>query len=340
MFAQPPQAQRLLPRCGDDGIDRHAGLQRGADARFQQALRLRFGLGARQLHQRVVRMASGKRARERREVLGDQVQAEGRHQFKTGQRRAAARLQQAQQRERLARRVERHEGRQCPLRGRIQFEHRRRDNAQRAFGADEQLAQRVARVVLAQAAQTFPDIALRRDHFQAQAQVARVSVPKYRSAAGIGRQVAADRAGAFGGKRQGIQHAGSIGRCLHVGQDAAGFHRHGAVGRIDGADAVQAPQRQHDGGARGVGHTAHDQARAAALWHDRHARLKTGAHDRGNLDRVERQHDGACASMVAAAPVGQKTGHLGLERDDVGVTDDRAQAGQEGRAGSINHAGL
>ena len=74
----------------------------------------------------------------------------------------------------------------CARRQRIELHRRGGDDAQRAFAADEQVAQVVAGVVLAQARQALPDLALRRDHFQPQAQLARVAVAHHLGAAGIG----------------------------------------------------------------------------------------------------------------------------------------------------------
>ncbi|KAG1246413.1 hypothetical protein G6F65_020701 [Rhizopus arrhizus] len=77
-----------------------------------------------------------------------------------------------------------------------------RDDAQRSLAADIQVAQVIAGVVLAQAAQAVPDFAFRGHHFQAQRQVARVAVAQHLGAAGVGGQVAANRAAAFGRKAE------------------------------------------------------------------------------------------------------------------------------------------
>ena len=92
----------------------------------------------------------------------------------------------------------REEGRLDRARRREQLQARRRDHPERALGADEQVAQVVAGVVLAQALEAVPHLALRRDHFEAQAQVARIAVAHHLRAACVGAQVAANGAAALG----------------------------------------------------------------------------------------------------------------------------------------------
>ena len=60
-----------------------------------------------------------------------------------------------------------------------QAQHRGRDDAERALGADEQLLHVVAGVVLAQAAQAVPDAAVGQHHLQPEHQVARVAVAQH-----------------------------------------------------------------------------------------------------------------------------------------------------------------
>ena len=88
------------------------------------------------------------------------------------------------------------------------------DDPERAFAADKELLQIVAGVVLAQAAQPVPDPPVRQHDFQAQGQLARISVAQYRDAAGIGRQIAADLAAALGAEAEGEQPVSFGGRLL------------------------------------------------------------------------------------------------------------------------------
>ena len=143
-------------------------------------------------------------------MLVDQAQRELAHHLEAGQARAQVLVRQAQQGDRMVERRHRGPGRELRRRQRVELHGRGGDDAQRAFAADQQVAQVVAGVVLAQAAGAFPDLALRRDHFEAQAQVARVAVAHDLRAAGVGRQVAADGAAAFGRQAQREQEAGLL----------------------------------------------------------------------------------------------------------------------------------
>ncbi len=82
-----------------------------------------------------------------------------------------------------------------------------RDHAQRALGPDQQVAQVIAGVVLAQPFQPVQDRAIGQHRLQPQAQVARIAVAQHVHAARIGRQHAADPRRAFRGQRQREQPA-------------------------------------------------------------------------------------------------------------------------------------
>ena len=66
------------------------------------------------------------------------------------------------------------------------------DHAERALGADEQLGQVVAGVVLAEPAQPVPDAAVGQHDLEAEHQLAGHAVAQHRGAAGVGGEVAAD----------------------------------------------------------------------------------------------------------------------------------------------------
>ena len=85
---------------------------------------------------------------------------------------------------------------------RIEPQHRGGDDAERAFGAEEQLLQVVAGVVLAQPAQAVPDAAVGQHHLETEHLLARGAVAQDVDAAGVGREVAADLAAAFCGERK------------------------------------------------------------------------------------------------------------------------------------------
>ena len=155
------------------------------------------------------------------------------------------------------------------LRARIQLQHGGGDDAQRAFGADEQVLQVVAGIVLAQAAQAVPDTSVRQHHFQPQHQIARIAVAQHAVAAGVGGQVAADLAIVQGCRQLEREQAVML-LChrTHVGQDATRLDGHGVIYRINGANALHARQVQHDLPACCQGNAPTAQTGVATLRHD------------------------------------------------------------------------
>ena len=131
-------------------------------------------------------------------------------------------------------------------RTRKQLQARGRDHAERAFGADEQVVEVVAGVVLAQARESVEHLPVGQHDLETEHEFARHAVAQRIQAAGVGREVAADLAAALGAERQRKETVGPLGRGLHVGENAAGLGDHREIGGIHFADAVQAPQRKHD----------------------------------------------------------------------------------------------
>ena len=244
-----------------------------------------------------------KRHLDLREMLGHQAQSKLTHDLKAGQTRAQVLVGQAQQ---LHRRFQRgHGGKGRKLRGGqgVELHDGAGNDAQRALRPDHQVAQVVAGVVLAQARQAVPDIALRRYHFQPQAQLARVAVAHDLRAASVGAQVAANGAAALGRHAQGEQKAGLLASLLQGLQHAAGVHRDGQVGAVDGAHLVHALQAQHDLRAAGVGRGAHHHAGVAALGHDADTGRGAGPDHGSHLGRIGRAHHGQRVAVLALAPV-------------------------------------
>jgi hypothetical protein len=127
-------------------------------------------------------------------MLDDEVEGIRRHELKAGERTSQTRHCPIQKRDRF---VERVQGGKCDHAGRrqrIELEYRRGDDAERAFRADEQVAQGVGGIVLSQASQAVPDPAIRGHHFQPEAQIARIAVAQHRGSARIRGQVSADGA--------------------------------------------------------------------------------------------------------------------------------------------------
>ena len=213
VLADLPQRLGLRQAFGDHAVGDAALLHAG----FEQALELRtrmfLGLVVRHLEQHAPGRGLVQRHLGCRHVARHQRQGELAHDLETGQAGAQRLVRQAEQGHGMFHRRHRRPGRELRGRQRHQLHGRRGDDAQRAFGADQQVAQVVAGVVLAQAAdRPFQTCALRRDHLQAQAQVAGIAVAHHLGAAGIGAQVAADGATAFGRQAQREQEAGVRGR--------------------------------------------------------------------------------------------------------------------------------
>ena len=184
-----------------------------------------------------------------------------------------------------------------------EFQHGGGDDPQRALGADEQLAQAVAGVVLAQPAQTVPDRAVGQHHLQPQHQVARIAVTHRVVAAGVDRQHAADLRGALGRNRQRQQAAGFGGGKLGGLQGDAGLDRQRHVHRVEVADTVQASGAEHKFRAVLGRDRAADHGGVAALRHHRCAGLGAQLDHRGEFLRRGGTDHRAGAALVQAAPV-------------------------------------
>ena len=296
-------ALRLRHALGDHGVA-HAALFHGG---LQQALELRARMGLGLVVRVLQHHAPGRLLPEGhallREVLDHQAERELAHDLEAGQAGAQVLVRQAQQLDRVFQRGHGGQGRQLRLRQRIELHGGAGDHTQRAFGADEEVAQVVAGVVLAQAGQAVPDLALRRHHFQAQAELARVAVAHHLRAAGVGAQVAADGAAALRGQAQGEQETGFLALFLQALQHAAGVHGDGEVAGIEAAHLVHAREAQHHLGAAGVGGGAHHHAGVAALRHHGHARGGAGLHDGRHFGGGGRPHHGQRAAALTLAPV-------------------------------------
>ena len=192
-------------------------------------------------------------------------------------------MRQGQQRRGRLQRGHRGPSRQLRCGLRIQPQRGRRDDAQRAFAADEQVAQVVTGVVLAQALQAFPDLPVGQYHFQPQAQLARIAVAHHLRAARVGRQVAADGATALGTQAQRKQHPRVLYCLLQRLEHTTCFHRNRHVGEVDGAYGQHAEQAQDDLLATSTGYRAFHQARIATLRHDRDAGLGACTHHLGHF---------------------------------------------------------
>ncbi len=117
-----------------------------------------------------------------RHVLHGQFHRQARHQLERGHLIAGRGAQARQQIQGMLRRVDAGQRRRRVGRLREEFQARRGNDAERAFGAHEQGFHIVAGVVLAQALQPLEHPAVREHHFEAQHQVAHHAVAQYRGA--------------------------------------------------------------------------------------------------------------------------------------------------------------
>ena len=187
--------------------------------------------------------------------------------------------------------------------GRVQLHDCRGDDAQRAFRADEKVAQVVAGVVFAQTGQAVPNLALRCHHFQAQAQVARIAKTHHLRTTRVGAQIAANGATALRGQAERKQQPGRFAHGLQVLQHAACIHGNRQVIGVELAHRVHPAQADHHLLARGVGRGADHHAGIAALGHHAHSRCDAGFDDGRHLLCRTRAHHRQGFAALAATPV-------------------------------------
>ena len=130
-------------------------------------------------------------------MLQDKLDAAPRHDLEAGDAAGGALGGDAEQFERGFRRRHADKGGLDRARPRHQPQHRRGDDAERAFGADEQVFQVVAGIVLLELVEIVEDAAVGQHHFEPERMRARDAVGDRGGAAGIGGKVAADGAGAL-----------------------------------------------------------------------------------------------------------------------------------------------
>jgi hypothetical protein len=103
---------------------------------------------------------------------------------------------------------------------------------QRALRAHEEMLQGIAGVVLAQPAQPVPRPAVGEHDLEAEDEVAHIAVTQHGRAAGVGRDVAADRARSLRADAQREEPVHLDRRGLDLGEDHAGVDRDRVVGRV------------------------------------------------------------------------------------------------------------
>ena len=139
-----------------------------------------------------------------------------------------------------------------------------RDDAERALGADEELLEIVAGVVLAHRwSHDVQDAAVCEHHLQAEHVLLERAVAQEAQTAGVGGHVAADVAAALGAQVERHHERMRAQVLVKVLEDAAALAAHDVRVRVDGEDAIEALGR--DDQLVVDGHTAAHEARVAAL---------------------------------------------------------------------------
>ena len=205
-----------------------------------------------------------------------------------------------------------------------QAQHRGRDDAERAFSADEHLLHVVAGVVLAQPSEAIPDAAVGQNHLQPEHEVAHVAVAQNLHAAGVGRDVAADLAGPFRAEAQREKAVGALGGVLDLLENDARLHRDRVVDRVDRPHLSHARGRDDDLAHVGVRHAAAGQPGVAALRDDADAGFGADADDSGDLRRrlrLQYERDAALPVVAEALAVGRHVERIvdGAGRPDGGL---------------------
>ena len=158
-FAQLPQRPRLRHRRGQRGVGHQRPGLRGREQGLELRARVRLAVVVGLLEQHRPRRGR-QRSRQVREVVLDQRQRDAPHQLEAGEGRAEVPAGQGQQPHAVLERGARGQHGAARARLRMQLERGRGDHAQRALAADVEVAQVVAGVVLAQAAEPVPDLAV------------------------------------------------------------------------------------------------------------------------------------------------------------------------------------
>ena len=150
----------------------------------------------------------------------------------------------------------------------------------------------------------------------------RVAIAQHTGAASIGGQIATDHRRAFTPQTERKQPTDLVGSLLHIGQNAAGLHRHGVVERIHRPHLVHAHQTDHQLLTAGIGHRGTAQTGVAALGHDAGAGLGAQLHQRRHLGRAARSCHGQRPAAIALAPIIDERLHIFSATQHIAGTDD------------------
>ncbi len=251
-------------------------------------------------------MRLGERAAQAGQRAGHEVVEARPHHLERRQRRAEPRAHRLQHRQRAVEIWATAERGADACRPRLQAKHGAGDHPQCALRADEQLLQIIPGVVLQQLVQRPDDRPIRQHDLEPQDVLPRHAVADHRVAAGIGGNIAADRARAARTQVDREQQVGRLRCLLDGGKRRAGQHGHGGHHRVELLDAAHALQRQQYAARNRLRPAG--QAGQPALRHHGDAGLRTQAQGGCDLLRGARPHPGERLDGRESAPILQHAG--------------------------------
>ncbi len=238
-IADFPEGLGLGFVCGDRRVGDDALVERGDEKPLDFGAETGFRV-RRRLDQHVPGMVGGERGARAGNVPQHELERVLRHQLEAFDI-VGARLEEAQQVERLRRAGDPCPGDRARRDRRHQTQRGRGDHAQGTLGADQQLVEAVAAVVLLESGEAAVDRAVREHRLDAGDERAHRPELQHLRAAGVGRGEPADGAAAARAERQGEAHADIMRRLVQRREDHAGFGDSDSVFRADRADAVHPP---------------------------------------------------------------------------------------------------
>lgn len=175
------------------------------------------------------------------------------------------------------------------------------DEAERALGADEQVAQVIAGGVFYQIFVELQDFAAARDHGESRHPVTGHPVANHLDATGVGREVPSELARPRRGEIHRVEKAFLLGELLELTSDDPGLTVYGAIGRAEREDPVHGIEGDHDlaVGRDGAG----AQTGATSGGHETHAMLVGEVHDGLHLLGGLGEDNGRGRGLVELRPV-------------------------------------
>ena len=170
-----------------------------------------------------------------------------------------------------------------------ELQRRLRNDAQRAFRADDQLVEAEACRALFQRRAEVGDLAVRQDDFNGVYLMTGRAIAHSFVAAGVGSQVAADEAAVGAARVAGVQQAFRFSQILNVDRTHARFDNHVHVFFVDFQNAVHPFHQQDD--AMVYRHGAAADAGAGASRRNGNVVFISDLDDFSHFFRIGRQHD-------------------------------------------------